>query len=141
MSADPSLRARDWAAWDVDALGPEQLRSAYLDLAGFVGWLGECDVDVPSCWYVHGWLVRRLAALRHWREEVLDPEATAKGACDWWSALAQLQSDWQEAHGHQGAHPPREQPWGTSVATPALEDIVSAAVARRRRARGGRPPW
>lgn len=141
MSSEPCHRARDLVPWDLDALSPEALRAAYLDLAAFVGWLRDCDIDVPACWHVHGWLVRRLGAMRHWRDEVLDPEASAKSACDWWSALARVQRDWAEVHGHHGAHPPREQPWGTPVATPALEDTVSTAVARRRRAGGTRPPW
>ncbi len=141
MSARPVGRATALVPWDLDALTPDELRAAYLDLSGFVGWLRDCDVDVPGCWYVHGWVVRRLAALRHWREAVLHPEAPAKAANEWWSALFALQRDWEEVRGHHGAHPPREQPWGNPMATPALEDTVAEAVARRRRAPGGIPPW
>ncbi|MGH7746754.1 MAG: hypothetical protein ACREQ5_18665 [Candidatus Dormibacteria bacterium] len=141
MSAEPRRRGSEVVAWDLDSLAPDELQAAYLDISGFVGWLHECDVEVPSCWYVHGWLVRRLAALRHWRDDTLGPEGTAKASADWWSALFRLQLDWSEVHGHYGAHPPREQPWGNPIATPALEDTVSDAVGRRRRVRGGGPPW
>jgi hypothetical protein len=141
MTAGPSRHVCELAPWDLDALSPEELRAAYLDLSGFAGWLRECDVDVPACWYVHGWLVRRLAALRHWRDAVLDPEAGAKAACDWWTALFALQREWEEVRGHHGAHTPRDEPWGNPVPTPAFEDSVADAVRRRRRSGQGCAPW
>jgi hypothetical protein len=140
MSAGPRTPGIAAAPWDLDALSPEELQASLIDLSGFVGWLRECDIDVPSCWHFHGWLVRRLLVLRHWREDVLDVEARAKAANDWWSALSELQRDWEEVRSHRGAHPPREEPWGNPVVTPALEDTVSEAV-RRRRGRRGNAPW
>lgn len=141
MSTEPRARLDGRAPWDLDAVTAEQLRAAYLDLSGFVGWLRECDVEVPSCWHVHGWLVRRLSVLRHWREEVPDPAASAKSANAWWAALFELQRDWEEVRGHHGAHPPWDEPWGNPVATPALEDTLAEAVRRRRRASHGGSPW
>jgi hypothetical protein len=127
--------------WDIDALSGDELRATYLDLSRFVAWLRQCDVDVPACWYVHGWVVRRLAALQHWRTATLDAEAPAKATNDWWVALVALQRAWADLRGHHGAHPPRERPWADPVATPAFEDVVSAAVGAGDRTRRGPRTW
>ncbi len=140
MSAPHRAHRAAAVPWDLDALGSGELHAAYLELARFVGWLRHCDVDVPSCWYVHGWLVRRLAALLHWRDATLDPEVTAKAAADWWSALFVLQREWQELHGHHGTHPPDGRPWATPIATPAFEDAVAGAVRVRRHDASGQSP-
>jgi hypothetical protein len=141
MSTRPSSRATAAQPWDLDALTPGELHAAYLELSRFVGWLRDCDVNVPGCWYVHGWLVRRLAAFLHWREATLDSEVAAKAAADWWSALFALQREWEELRGHHGTHAPRDRPWADPVATPAFEDAVSDAVRSRRRGGPEYAPW
>jgi hypothetical protein len=141
MSAKPQGEVAGSLPWDLGAMTSEELHAAYLELSGFVGWLRECDIDVPGCWYVHGWLIHRLAALLHWRDATLDPEVSAKAAADWWAALFALQREWQELHGHHGIHPPRDRPWADPIATPAFEDAVADAVRARRRTGPGLARW
>lgn len=97
--------------WDLDALTGADLRRAYEGTAAFVAWLGQCDVRVPACWYAHGWVVRRLAALSYWHEAALAVDAPARDAAEWWSAgLESLCHDWTELLGHRGRHVPHDAP-------------------------------
>ena len=128
MTMGPTGPEPERIPWDIDVLSGEELRAAYVDLARFVAWLRECDIDVPTCWYVHGWVVRRLAVLRHWRQLLLTGGGPPKGPNEWWTALFNLQRDWGDLRGHHGAHPPRERPWEDPVATPSLENAIAAAV-------------
>ena len=127
--------------WDIDALSGDELRAAYLDISHFVAWLRECDVDVPACWYAHGWTVRRLAVMRHWLTAALDRESPAKAANDWWAALVALERAWADLRAHHGAHPPRDRPWADPVATPAFEDAVTEAVRASEGVRRSRRSW
>src|SRR5205807_5648809 len=61
-AARPSPRAA--TLWNLDGLDTELLASTWQRTADFVGRLIADDIDVPECWYTHGWVVRRLVALQ-----------------------------------------------------------------------------
>ncbi|MGH7692679.1 MAG: hypothetical protein ACREOA_08230, partial [Candidatus Dormibacteria bacterium] len=102
------------------------------DLEAFVIWLQDQDVRVPGCWYSHGWLIQRLAALQAWRSRAYDPAAHPRDAAEWWAAgLAGLQRDWEPLLAHGGMHPPPDRPWDDPVPVPEFAEFVKAAVSAR----------
>jgi hypothetical protein len=116
--------------WDIDALEGDQLRCAYNDLAEFVDWLRACDITVPSCWYTHGWVVRRLAALQHWHDDAHTPEARARDAADWWlMGVMPVCRDWSDLVAHRGRHVSPESPLDDPRPVPALDDVVAELLA------------
>ena len=88
--------------WRLDDLSPPQRRVELEHLSDWVEWLREQDLEVPSCWYAHGWCRHRLAALMHWWRGIVDP---AEG-CRWWAEVAALvqSQPWMDALGHGGRH-------------------------------------
>jgi len=64
-------------------LSPTELQAEVGRLVGWVRWLQRQDVDVPTCWVVHGFVVRLLQALRLYHLSVASPfEAIA-----WWRSV------------------------------------------------------
>jgi hypothetical protein len=115
--------------WDIDNLDGPELRRAYDQLAAFVDWLETCDIRVPACWYTHGWVVRRLAALSSWHEAAHTVESPARDAAEWWSqGLMPLCEDWTDLVGHGGRHVPPDAPLGHPQPVPPLEDWLADAV-------------
>ena len=118
--------------WDLEHCPAPQLAQLYADLRAFVSWLEEQGVDAPACWYTHGWLVHRLAALQAWRSLAYAPGAHPRDAADWWAAgLAGLQRDWEPLLTHQGRHPPPDAPWDDPVPIPEFGAFVQALVRER----------
>jgi len=115
--------------WDLKSLDPPVRAEAWADLVGFVDGLREDDVEIPSCWYVHGWVVERLLALAHWRGDAFGEGSSAREAADWWSSgLAPLIRDCEPLHGHHGVHPPRESPWADPEPTPSIEEVMARSI-------------
>lgn len=118
--------------WDLEHCTAPQLAQRYADLLGLVSWLGEQDLDVPACWYAHGWVVSRLAAIQAWRTVAYGPGAHPRDAADWWAlGLAPLLRDWEPLLAHQGKHPPPDAPWDDPVPLPEFSEFVKAQVAAR----------
>ena len=118
--------------WDLAHCSAGQLAQRYADLQAFVSWLKDQDVQAPACWYTHGWLVYRLAALQAWRVCAYAPDAHPRDAADWWSVgLAGLQRDWEPLLAHQGRHPPPDAPWNDPVPVPEFGAFVQALVRER----------
>jgi hypothetical protein len=118
--------------WDVDSLDGEELRRTYAAIADFVGWLRQCDIAVPSCWYTHGWVVRRLAALRVWQDDVHSDDATGREAAEWWRiGLMPLCADWRELIGHRGEHASPDNPLDDPAPVPSLDQVIAELVAER----------
>ena len=123
--------------WDLERCPATQLAQRYADLQAFVAWLKDQDVLAPACWYTHGWLVHRLAALQAWRVRAYAPDAHPRDAADWWAVgLASLQRDWEPLMAHQGRHPPPDAPWDDPVPIPEFGAFVHALV----RGRAQHPP-
>lgn len=124
-----------WVPWDLDALDSDALREAYLDVAAFVDWLRACDIAVPACWYTHGWVVWRLAALLAWQQLAYIAETNPREATDWWLVgLEPLRRDWEELQAHRGRHVPADSPLDDPKPVPPLDDVIAALVAARRTA-------
>ncbi|HUY98541.1 MAG TPA: hypothetical protein VMW47_13155 [Verrucomicrobiae bacterium] len=118
--------------WDLEQLPAAQLAPAYADVAAFVTRLQAQGIDIPACWYTHGWLVARLAALAAWRAAAYAPGASPRDAAEWWAVgVAGLQRDWEPLTVHQGRHPPPDAPWDDPVPVPELAAFVQAAVRAR----------
>src|SRR5690242_7436147 len=82
------------ADWDLRTLGSDALSAALADVAAFVDRLVDDGIEVPRCWYAHGWIRERLAALLHWRTECY--AASARSAADWWAmGIGLLVRDWE----------------------------------------------
>ena len=116
------------ASWDLDSLDPIGLRDAWNGLLGFVEHLFDLDVQLPDCWYTHGWVIRRLAVLSAWHVHVTGHEATPHEANAWWQALSALVRELEPLRAHRGAHPPPARPWDPPVPIPSLDDAINAAV-------------
>ncbi len=131
--------------WDLDHCPATLLAQRYADLQAFVTWLGAQDIPAPACWYTHGWLVHRLAALQAWKVRAYAPDAHPRDAAEWWAVgLAALQRDWEPLLTHEGRHPPPDAPWDDPVPIPEFGAFVKAAVRERAEhpppAPGARPP-
>jgi hypothetical protein len=120
--------------WDLDLLAPDDLRRLYEGVASFVAWLEECNIEVPRCWYTHGWVVRRLAALSYWHEVAYAPGSPPRDAADWWLVgVEPLRRDWQELLAHRGKHVDPEAPFDHPQPVPSLEDTIEHLLAERQR--------
>ena len=118
--------------WDLERCPAALLAQRYADLQAFVTWLGAQDIPAPACWYIHGWLVHRLAAVQAWRARAYAPEAHPRDAADWWAVgVASLQRDWEPCLAHEGQHPPPDAPWDNPVPIPEFGAFVQAAVRER----------
>ena len=108
--------------WDFDRLEPLLFKKEMYKVAGFVEWLSAREVEVPACWYVHGWLRDRLAAFLAWRGEW----KSGADAARWWSDLAAFEQSkaWQTALHHGGFHS-RD---GSDTPTPKFADVVRDLV-------------
>ena len=127
----PTIAGRS-VPWDLDSLDSDDLPRAYSDVAAFVDWLRRCDITVPSCWYTHGWVVRRLAALQVWHDDAYLDGASAREAADWWRAgLMPLCADWRDLIAHSGEHASADNPLEDPARVPSLDDIVAQLVAER----------
>jgi len=119
--------------WLPETLDPGLLAVAYRDLGDFVAWLRDLHVDVPQCWYVHGWIVHRLLAVQHWYTAIRDGRPTPRTTVDWWAlGLQPLVHDWADVLAHRGRHAPDDDPFGPTVTTPTLEEVIIQAIRRRR---------
>ena len=115
-----------------DGVNGAQLRGAYEEVAAFVRWLQACDIRVPSCWYTHGWVVRRLAALRVWQDDAYADGATGRDAAEWWrTGLMPLCNDWRDLIAHRGEHTSPDDPLADPAPVPSLEDVIAELVAER----------
>jgi len=124
--------ARQAVPWDLDSLDGDALRQAYAAIADFVGWLRQCDITVPSCWYTHGWVVRRLAALRVWQDDAYSDDATGREAAEWWrTGLMPLCADWRELIAHRGEHTSPDNPLDDPAPVPSLDQVIDELVAER----------
>jgi hypothetical protein len=132
MHSAPRDAARPSVPWDLDALDGDALRRAYTDVEAFVVWLRRCDITVPSCWYTHGWVVRRLAALGAWQDDAYCDGATGRDAADWWrTGLMPLCSDWRELIAHRGEHTSPDNPLDDPAPVPSLDQVVAELLAER----------
>ena len=132
MPRSPGSTAPIPLPWDLDRCPAGRLAQWYADLLAFVSWLEDQDVQTPACWYAHGWVVHRLAALAGWRSRAYTPGSHPRDAADWWAAgLAALQRDWEPLLAHQGRHPPPDAPWDNPIPIPEFAEFVRAQVAAR----------
>jgi hypothetical protein len=132
MEAEPLDPARRSVPWDLDSLDGDALHRAYSHLADFVDWLRRCDIAVPSCWYAHGWVVRRLAALRVWQDDAYVDGATGRDAAEWWRAgLMPLCTDWRDLIAHRGEHTSPDNPLDDPAPVPSMDEVVAELVAER----------
>ena len=132
MPRSPGNATPSPPTWDLEHCPAGQLAQRYADLLAFVSWLQEQDVGVPACWYAHGWVVHRLAALQAWRVRAYAPDTNPRDAADWWAVgLAALQRDWEPLMSHQGRHPPPDAPWDDPLPVPEFGAFVQALVRER----------
>lgn len=111
----------------LDTLDGAELRPVYEDVAAFVGWLESCDIRVPTCWYTHGWVVRRLHAVLRWYDEAHSDESTGRAVADWWLVgVMPLIRDWSDLLEHRGRHVPADSPLADPEPVPALDDWITA---------------
>jgi len=117
--------------WDLERCPANLLTQRYADLQAFVTWLKDQDVPAPGCWYTHGWLVHRLAALQAWKVRAYAPDAHPRDAADWWaSGVASLQRDWEPCLTHEGRHPPPDAPWDDPIPIPEFARLRPDRSAR-----------
>ena len=69
--------------WDLNRCHATRLAQRYADLQACVAWVRDQDILAPACWYTHGWLVHRPAALHAWRTRAYAPDAHQSDAADW----------------------------------------------------------
>jgi hypothetical protein len=126
------MSSRGAVPWDLDALDGDALRQAYVQLSTFIDWLRACDVAVPSCWYAHGWVVRRLAALQMWHDDAYADDATGRDAAEWWrTGVMPLCADWRDLIAHRGEHTSPDNPLDDPAPVPILDEFVAGLVAER----------
>jgi hypothetical protein len=125
--------------WDMDGVDAADVRQTYEDIARFVEWLRTCDVTVPTCWYAHGWVVWRLAALQAWQQAAYLPDAAAREAVDWWLVgVEPLRRDWEDLIAHRGRHTAPDSPLHEAQPVPPLDEVIASLVAERRTEEGPR---
>ena len=117
--------------WDLDELPSGALRDQLTALATFVAWLRAADVDVPACWYTHGWVVRRLLALSYWHEAAHAPGSHPRDAAEWWVALESLRRDWEEITAHRGKHGLPDAPLERPQPVASLDQVIEEYIASR----------
>jgi hypothetical protein len=121
-------------AWDIDLLAEDDVHRRFEALSSFATWLQECDIPVPACWYTHGWVVRRLAALASWQEAAYAPGAHPREAADWWLVgVEALRHDWAELLAHRGKHVPSDSPLDHPQPVPSLDETIESILRERRR--------
>ena len=88
--------------WRLDDLEPGQRKEELVTLKTFVTWLDTNGVAVPACWYAHGWMRYRLAAMFAWWIHVSDGKESAA----WWGELQNITQSgaWVEARDHGLTH-------------------------------------
>ena len=124
--------ARGYVPWDLDSLDSDELHREYTEVATFVDWLRDCDITVPSCWYTHGWVVRRLAALCVWHDDAHLDGASGRDAAEWWRAgVMPLCTDWRDLIAHRGEHASPDNPLEDPAPVPPLEEVVAQLVTER----------
>lgn len=124
--------ARRAVPWDLDSLDGDALCDAYAAVAEFVAWLRSCDITVPSCWYTHGWVVRRLASLRVWQDDAYADGMTGRDAAEWWrTGLTPLCADWRELIAHRGEHTSPDNPLDDPAPVLSFDEVVAELVAER----------
>lgn len=129
---DAQLRQRP-VLWDLESLDSELLDLAWSNRVAFVERLRSADIDVPSCWYMHEWVVHRLAAIQYWYDDVVRDGATAEDAAEWWSeGLAPLVRDWEGLSRHRGAHSPAGRRWERGVPDPSVDEVIAESLRARR---------
>ena len=113
--------------WDLDRLDPALRKAELYRLSAFVEELTAKDIEVPRCWYVHGWIRDRLGAFLAWRGEI----TTGAEAARWQADLATCQQsrDWHDAIHHSVMHRSAAKAGdgagtGTEVRLPAFADAV-----------------
>lgn len=130
MDTQPDTDRRRPLSRGFDDVSGEELRDAYEDVATFVRWLEACDIRVPTCWYIHGWVVRRLHALVRWYDEAHGEEATGRAAADWWLVgVAPLLRDWPDLIAHRGRHIPPDSPLADPELIPPLNEWIRTQAA------------
>lgn len=123
---------RQYVPWELDSLDSDDLHREYTHVATFVAWLRRCDITVPTCWYSHGWVVRRLAVLSVWREDAHLDGASARDTAEWWRiGLMPLCTDWRDLIAHRGEHASVDNPLDDPAPVPPFEDFVAELVAER----------
>ena len=128
-TADVARRA---VPWDLDSLDGAALRDAYAAVAEFVAWLRGCDITVPSCWYTHGWVVRRLAALRVWQDDAYADGSAGRDAVEWWrTGLMPLCAEWRELIAHRGEHTSPDNPLDDPAPVPSFDQVAAQLVEDR----------
>lgn len=116
------------APWDLTSLDAGLVVEAMTDLRDFVDDLVDAGIDVPCCWYVHGWVRDRLAAVGHWRREAYG--ASPRSAAEWWShGVGPLLRDWEPLLVHGSLHPDPASPYGTLLPLPSFDDVVAELAA------------
>jgi hypothetical protein len=133
MQADPpassTLTPRSPSPWDVRGLDPKALRISLTACAQFVDHLRGAGLDIPRCWYLHGWVLERLLALACWRAD--EYTASARGAAEWWSnGVMPLTRDWAELLMHGNRHPDPSNPYGELVPLPPIEEVIETIANR-----------
>ena len=128
MTAAPQATA----VWDLDAASASELEAALNTVSAFVEQLRRASVGIPRCWYVHGWVVYRLAALHQAHGEALRQTASARDAVWWWESLEGLRRDMQPLLRHSAMHPPADDPLGEPAPLPTLDEHIAKAVGARR---------
>ena len=88
--------------WKLNDLTKQPLRTQLDRLDDFVDKLRLEGIDVPACWYTHGWLRRRLAILMAWHFGAVEPNDGNR----WWVELFALIATphWHDAISHAGQH-------------------------------------
>jgi hypothetical protein len=129
---DTATMTHGYVPWDLDSLDSDHLHRGYAEVAAFVDWLRSCDITVPACWYTHGWVVRRLAALRVWHDDAHLDGASGRDAAEWWRAgLMPLCTDWRDLIAHRGEHTVPDNPLEDAAPVPPLDEVVAQLVAER----------
>ena len=133
MNPEPETQidhGRRYVPWDLDTLDTDHLYRGYSQIAEFVDWLGRCDIAVPSCWYTHGWVVRRLAALRVWHDDAYLDGATGRDGAEWWrTGVMPLCNDWRDLIAHRGEHTSPDNPLDDPAPVPSFDNVLTDLVA------------
>ena len=93
-------------------------------LGDFGAWLIAADIDLPKCWYTHGWIRSNLTAFMEWRETI----SNAAEAKQWWTDLLVLTASemWSDAKKHYGRHV--DPATDRRVAVASFDDTVAAIM-------------
>jgi len=121
-------------AWDIDGARLDDLRATYEAVARFVEWLQARDVIVPACWYTHGWVVWRLAALSAWQQVAYRSDAHPREAVEWWLlGVDPLQRQWEQLVAHRGRHVAPDSPQHSAEPVPPLQEFLARLLTAEHR--------